>query len=306
MRNWGDHFGLSDMRTKAGARARSDVEHVALTAEIAMPLRRYAELPPWEQATARAAAVALTLDAAVVAGTAAARLHGIDVPGTGQPAVDVLHVDGKRPGGRPLKSLGIRHRYAWLPAEGVRVEHGMRVTTIGRTLRDVCAFEGLVAGVIAIDSVRRRMPEVSLGRWHEELLVGPRFKGAAVVREALALSIHNSGSAAETRARLLLRGVAGIVTIVAQAEIIDPETGRRYYVDFLINGWLVLEIDGDVKYDGVTYGPVDEIIREERRREKNLQNMGKVVVRTNDPREAPAVVAGALARYGHMGPMGRR
>lgn len=96
----------------------------------------------------------------------------------------MLHVDGKRPDGRPLKTSGIRQRYAWLPDDGVRVEHGMRVTTIGRTLRDVCAYEGLVAGDIAIDSVRRRMPEVSLGRWHEELLVGPRFKGAAVVREA--------------------------------------------------------------------------------------------------------------------------
>lgn len=111
--------------------------------------------------------MALTLDAAVVAGTAAARLHGIDVPGTGQPAVDVLHVGGKRPGGRPLKSSGIRQRYAWLPDDGVLVEHGMRVTTIGRTLRDGCAFEGLVAGVIAIDSVRRRMPDVPLGRWRE-------------------------------------------------------------------------------------------------------------------------------------------
>ena len=64
-------------------------------------------------------------------------------------------------------------------------------------------------------------------------------------------------------------------------------------------GDVILEVDGDVKYDGVTYGKTDDIIREERRREKELQNQGKVVVRVTDPCEVPVVVAEALARLAH-------
>ena len=68
-------------------------------------------------------------------------------------------------------------------------------------------------------------------------------------------------------------------------------------MDLLINGWLIVEIDGDVKYDGETYGRTDDVIRAERSREKALQNTGRVVVRVSDPRETPEVVAHALATF---------
>lgn len=182
------------------------------------------------------------------------------------------------------------------------VEHGLRVTRINRTLRDICVFEGLTAGVVALDSARHNWPDVPIEQWRDGMLEGPRFKGSAVVREALELSIPNSGSASETRARLLLLGLTGIASMVAQAPFIDEETGETYYVDFLINGWLILEVDGDVKYDGVTYGKTDEVIRKERRREKSLQNMGKVVMRITDPADAPLVVGNALDRFAHAEP----
>lgn len=101
MKDWAGHFGLVELRKTSGHGACENPNGYAyLTAEVAMPLERYVALPPWEQATARAAAVALTLDTAVVAGTAAARLWGIDVLDWRQPRVDALHVDGKRAGGR--------------------------------------------------------------------------------------------------------------------------------------------------------------------------------------------------------------
>lgn len=255
MRNWTDHFGLIEVRRKHAENVWNDANRfVFLTAEVAMTIERYAALPPWEQATARAAAVALTVDSAVVVGSAADRVY---------------------------------------------VEHGMRVTRIHRTLRDVCCFEGLEAGVAAIDSARRKWPGLAVDKLRASMLAGPRFKGAPIVREAVVLSIPNSGSVRESQARLLLGAVAGVVTVEVQAEFIDRRTGERYYVDFLINGWLILEVDGDVKYDGVTYGKTDDIIREERRREKELQNQGKVVVRVTDPCEVPVVVAEALARLAH-------
>ena len=131
------------------------------------------------------------------------------------------------------------------------------------------------------------------------MLAGPRFRGARAVREALGLSIPNAGSALESHARVLLvlSDVPGIESIAAQAAIRDPATGETYYVDLLINGWLIVEIDGDVKYDGETYGRTDDVIRAERSREKALQNTGRVVVRVSDPRETPEVVAHALATF---------
>ena len=300
MRNWTDHFGLIEVRRKHAENVWNDANRfVFLTAEVAMTIERYAAFPPWEQATARAAAVALTVDSAVVVGSAAARLHGIDVLGWGQPRVDVMLVDGKQPSSRNSWPRGVNFKYGHLAADRVYVEHGMRVTRIHRTLRDVCCFEGLEAGVAAIDSARRKWPGLAVDKLRASMLAGPRFKGAPIVREAVALSIPNSGSVRESQARLLLGAVAGVVTVEVQAEFIDRRTGERYYVDFLINGWLILEVDGDVKYDGVTYGKTDDIIREERRREKELQNQGKVVVRVTDPCEVPVVVAEALARLAH-------
>ncbi|MFD5868157.1 hypothetical protein ACFWGD_06030 [Corynebacterium sp. NPDC060344] len=304
MRNWKEHFGLIEVRTKAGDHVWGNVNrYLFLTAEVAMPLEPYASLPPWEQATARAAAVALTIDSAVVVGSAAARLMGIQVLGWAQPTVDTMLVDGKHPKAKRLWPRGVTFRYGHLPADCVYEEHGMRVSRISRTLRDICCFDGVAAGVVALDSARHNWPDIPIGQVRDAMLAGPRFKGAAAVREAVALSIPNSGSVSETRARLLLRGLAGIVTIEVQAKFIDEETGETYYVDFLINGWLILEVDGDVKYDGVTYGRTDDVIRKERRREKALQNMGKVVVRVTDPLDAPAVVAAALDRFAHAVPV---
>lgn len=196
----------------------------------------------------------------------------------------------------------MRYRYGNLPADRVFGEHGLRVTRIHRTLRDVCVFDGLAAGVVALDSARRTWPDASIEAWSDGMLAGPRFKGAAVVREAIALSIPNSGSVWETRARLLLQSIPGVNSVVAQARFVDAGTGEVFYVDFLINGWLILEVDGDVKYDGVTYGPTDDVIRAERRREKSLQNTGKVVVRVTDPADVVGVVSDALVRFAHLAP----
>lgn len=300
MENWGKRFELIEVRKKGGQHVWNDKNRfMFLTAEVAMPIEQYAGLPPWEQATARAAAVALTVDSAVVVGSAAARLHGIHVLEWGQPHVDLMLVDGKQPKARSAWARGVNYRYGNLPADRVFEEHGLRVTRINRTLRDICSYEGLTAGVVALDSARHNWPDVPIEQWRDGMLEGPRFKGAAIVREAVALSIPNSGSAYETCARLLLLGLPGITSIVAQAEFIDEETGKTYYVDFLINGWLILEVDGDVKYDGVTYGKTDDVVREERRREKSLQNQGKVVVRVTDPADAPSVVGNAIERFAH-------
>ena len=72
---------------------------------------------------------------------------------------------------------------------------------------------------------------------------------------------------------------------------------------------LVVEVDGQVKYDGVTYGtPTDQVLREERQREKALQNLGYTVLRIGHADMVPAadgsvpivdLIVQALARRAH-------
>lgn len=68
---------------------------------------------------------------------------------------------------------------------------------------------------------------------------------------------------------------------MAQRHRVEPQARiGAFRVDLLIDGWLVLEVDGAAKYDGQTYGrAVEDVIRSERDREVYLQNQGFVVRR---------------------------
>ncbi|WP_165164077.1 hypothetical protein [Corynebacterium qintianiae] len=60
----------------------------------------------------------------------------------------------------------------------------------------------------------------------------------------------------------------------------------------LIGDRVVSEIDGDVKYDGATYGRTDDVLRKERVREKRLLNDGYLV-----RRHSPSDVLNNEAQY---------
>lgn len=299
MRDWAADFGLVHVRRRGGTAAdywrRPGAYHL-LTPEIAIPLTLLRDLPPWEQAAARAMAVGLTADTAVVAGKSAARLHGIGVLGSGDAFIELMYPDGRKPGARNASDRGVRYRGCLLPLADVTAIHGIRLTRVYRTLRDVSVYHGVAEGVVAMDSARRRWPAITADDLRGQVLGGRPFKGIGDVRRAIDLSIPDSGSVPESHARVLLAlsGIPGLETIEPQAEIRDPVTGRPFRVDLLVNGWLAVEIDGAVKYDGRTYGAVDDVIRAEREREKALQNSGVVVVRVSDPRDVVERVRFAL------------
>ena len=50
-------------------------------------------------------------------------------------------------------------------------------------------------------------------------------------------------------------------------------------VDLLIDGWLVIEIDGLVKYDDTTYGPAQEALLNEKKRADRIGNAGFPILR---------------------------
>lgn len=282
MKNWGKHFGLVEIRKRNSQEAWDNArDHTLISGEVAIRTEQFSALPPWEKATARAAAVGLTVDTAVVAGKSAARLWGIEVLGWDQ-VVELMHVDGKQAQARSSWQPGVHYRYCHLSRAEIREEHGLRVTDLARTLRDIARYHGLMDGLVAVDSVRKKWPEWTKHALHEELTRGRPYPGIRTVRQVIEWSIPNSGSALESRARFLL-----LVEQLPQVESIQAQVrfsyeGGYFEVDLLINGWLIIEVDGEIKYDGHTFGKkTDEVVRDERGREKYLQNLGKVVLRVS-------------------------
>lgn len=286
MKNWGKEFSLVQVRRRPVADREfweNVGDYVRLTAEVAVPRTEYQELPPWEQATAKAAAVGLTVDTAVVAGKSAARLLGIAVLDW-DPVVELMYVDGKKPGSKRTWPAGTVFHYSYLAAADAHHVHGLRLTGILRTLRDIACYHGVLDGVVAIDSARQRWPGLSKQLLRKKLTEGPSYHGIGAVRQAIELSVPDSGSALESKARWLLftAKIPGVETVKTQVRISYDARGNYFEVDLLINDWLILEVDGAVKYDGSTYGRTDQVIRDERRREKILQNLGKVVIRVSN------------------------
>ncbi|RNE49661.1 hypothetical protein [Corynebacterium alimapuense] len=295
MENWKDAFGLIELR-KVPNYDHDTIERInngfliKLTAEVAVEAHSYRLLPRWEQARARAAAVGLTVDTAVVSGPAAARLWGIEVLGTKQ-AVD-LHLPGRaKPGRKSDWPAGVVYRHGYLDPRQIRHLHGLRLTTRVRTLADISRYYGPCQAVVAIDSARRRWPELTTSRLFEESSLLGRFHGAPAFRQAIALSVPDSGSPLESKARFILCSarLAQVTSISTQVEFRMASSGRRYRVDLLVNGWLIVEVDGQAKYHyGFDEDP-DEVIRGERAREKGIQNGGFPVLRVGAAqlRQAP-------------------
>lgn len=283
--NWKDIHRLVELRkvplTDTGVRERLESGALLrLTAEVAVPCSYFQELSPWGKAEAQAAAVGLTADKAVVSGMAAGRLWGLKLLGV-EKTVD-LHLPGSaRPPARRLWIAGTTYRSAALPADQVTTKGGIRVTTLLRTLSDISRRETQMETVAAIDSARMTWSAFTPVKIHERLRTMGAFPGIRAFREAIGLSRPDIGSPWETKARLLLQrcGDPAITSIETQVRFLDSDTGATYFVDILINGWLILEVDGRAKYLGVYGEDPGVVIRGEREREKALQNLGPVVLR---------------------------
>ena len=274
MRNWGKELGFVDVRGLGDCSG-----HTPLTAEIAVPEGAWEPLPPWEKSAARAFAVGLTMDTAVICGKSAARLIGIDLPGW-EDTVEVTYPGRRKPGGRSYWPEGVQFRYRNLEAGSVLEHQGVRLTDTYRTLRDIAVLHGLADGVVALDSARRRWPDVSLDAWASTMLRGPRFKGVGTVRRVLELSVPDSGSPQESlaRIRLIVAELPGVESIRTQVRF--EAGGRAFLVDLLINGRLVLEFDGELKYEEGAFGrSTRETVLREREREVLLLNLGLQVRR---------------------------
>ncbi len=165
----------------------------------------------------------------VAAHASAARLHGLDLwrPVAG---IDVT----VRPGSRPFEA-GVRiHRAALRPDE---VDVRLPITSVLRTALDCGRSLPLPDAVVILDSAMRggAVKPATLRAAAESA----RGHGAVALRRAVAHADALAGSPLESALRLLLV----LLDAKLQTQVKIPGVGPGP-VDFVLDGWLVVEADG--------------------------------------------------------------
>lgn len=163
----------------------------------------------------------------VISHLSAARLHGLDLRREPR-IIDVTVARGSSP-----RWPGTRMHRATLAPEDVHDR--MPVTGLMRTLSDCARSLILVEAVVILDSaLRQGLATMADLRLMAKTATGP---GAAKLRQAVAHVDELSGSALESGLRPLL----DILGVEYRSQVWIEDVGR---VDFLVEGWLIIEPDG--------------------------------------------------------------
>ncbi|WP_342319097.1 endonuclease domain-containing protein [Corynebacterium mayonis] len=264
-------------------------EHLPMGDHLAFPRSVWEELARHEQQLVRVVAAGLSSRGAVLVGRSAARLHGMWLIGAPDNKVELsLPSRGISPSRRQSGKFVFRH--FTLPTWQVIEISGIRATSAIRAFVDIARCHGFVEGLVAIDWLRfQGVERESIAR---EIKSMGRFKGIAVVRRCFEMSIATSESPYESYARGLLIE-ASIAGIKAQVKI------EGYRVDLLIDDWLVVEIDGGIKYRSAD---AEKVRQKEYERQKQIANQGYVFLRyspaqlLSDPEAFVREVRSALGR----------
>lgn len=194
-------------------------------------------------------------------------VHGLPLHG-----VDLGHIDlVARVRGRSSRS-GVWTR-PLEPTETTLRVGGLPVCSTATCLVGTTAASGVEPGVVAMDAALRAglVSLDDLTRRADEL---GRAWGVGRVRAALRLLDPASESVGESRTRLLLHAL-GIV-VRSQVTVRDETGAFVARVDFLVDGAVVVEFDGAVKYADAEGRAA---LVAEKRREDRLRALGYEVVR---------------------------
>lgn len=207
---------------------------------------------------------------AVLVGKSAARLCGVWVIPRKNDAVTLADPKGQ-PTSRKGQWTGYEYRYMAVPETDIVREGTLRFTNAVRTAIDIAREHGVEEGIVAMDSVLSGHDERAAQLITDELsrtigrMAGTR--GIANARKALARANRFSESPYESLLRTVFEHYG--VPFHQQAQI------GRYRVDFLVGENLVVEVDGEEKYEE---DPV-EAGRRQRIREDWLGEQGYEVLR---------------------------
>ena len=186
------------------------------------------------------------------------------------------HVHITRPGWpKAWKEYGVSHHLAGFRDEQVMELNGLRVLDIARTAVDIAREHGSPYGEVACDSAMR----LGVSRSALEAACEPMTNWPYITRTrgAVAFARPGSGSVAETLGRILVEELA----IEAHLEIQFPVrrgNGSVAWLDIVL-GCHGFEIDGKGKYIPVEIGglatkPPFEVLWDEKRRERDLHQVG--------------------------------
>lgn len=171
-------------------------------------------------------------------------------------------------GNSPSRRVGgaFTYRRSKLLESELQFYDGHWATDPIRTFIDIARHHGFVEGLVAADYLLRRGESRML--IDETVHAMGRCKGIGTVRRCLEHAIPDSQSPYESYARALLIE-AGIGPVRAQFRV------DEFFADLCVDGWLLIEIDGDEKYNT----NIDEVRLAEIKREKQIGNRGFKIMR---------------------------
>lgn len=241
----------------------------------AIPSAFFNSLKRYEQLWIRAVAVGRGKTRAILIGRSSARVHGMWVVSR---TPELVETTFGRSGYKTAANLpkGESCRKLTVPEEHIQLIDGTRTLSPFRTAADIAATHGFIEGLVAMSWLKYRNMSHREMVWQASKL-GP-IRGIRNVRAAIEASSARSLSPFEAYAQGLFME-AGIEVRMHVRMPIDAH--RHIEVDLLAGprGEVVVEIDGAQKYDGVTFGGVEETLLKERERENLLKNFGYPVVR---------------------------
>lgn len=262
--------------------------YTRLVPSIVYPNSAWKSLAYHERRWLEVEAAAMTSRGAVLVSRSAARKLGMWVIATTEEPVELaLRSRAKAPSRGARRNIVYR-RSQLLDSEIEEID-GHPTTTPFRTFADIARYHSFAEGLVAADYLRRN--GYTLYGLRGSVIRLGRLKGIATVRECVEHSVDNSDSPYESFARALLIQ-AGIGPIATQYEV------DGYFADILIDNWLIIEIDGDIKYEGPD---AEEVRQREFNRQKHIGNLGYVFLRFSpdfireNPEEFIAQIREAIA-----------
>ena len=212
-------------------------------------------------------AVNRSIKTAVIVGFVAAYIHGIPTLNKEKCLVVCLNLPGDRHPPSSTQCTEIMHyRDAALPESDITEVHGKRVTTIERTFVDFCVMYDELESLAFVEAAMRKGS--SHEQFQEYLHEHAGQRGVAKAQRILDRAYDIIDSVQETSMRYQIEAQFPTHKISPQVVI------GNYRVDHLMDDYIIIELDGRVKYteefaweNGTT---VTEIFRKQVSRERYL------------------------------------
>ncbi|SDR93292.1 endonuclease domain-containing protein [Corynebacterium timonense] len=258
--------GIIDTRQLTHDRARHEggPSRVQLSPQLYYPAELWEALPGHERRLLLACAAGRNNRKTSLIGRSAARVGGMWVVALTEERVE-LAMPGASLGPSVRKNPGYKAYHFNLHQSETYESDGYRATRLTRTAIDIARLHGFAEGLVAFDWLLR-----SGGTKRDverEVRRMGRFKGVRTVRRCLRHATALSESPFESLARALL--------IEAGLNPQPQYSIGAYRADLCIGGWLLIEIDGDSKYETDTA----EVIKRENDRKKRIENQGYTIMR---------------------------